>query len=85
MEIVRFSDLAAKEVVNFYDGRCLGFFSDCDLRIDPSTGQIKEVILAGRAGLFRSFTSQPLYTIPWQTIIRVGIDTIIVSIPSKGE
>ena len=79
MEVVRFSDLAAKEVINFGNGKCLGHFSGCDLRIDPDTGKIKEVILAGRSGFFSSFF------IPWQAIIRVGIDTIIVSIQDKNE
>lgn len=86
MEVVKFSDLATKEVINYCDGKCLGYFSDCDLKIDPNSGQIKEVILAGRSGIFRSMmTSQPLYSIPWQTIIRVGIDTIIVSFPQVNE
>lgn len=86
MEVVRFSDLASKEVINFGDGKCLGHFSDCDLRIDPDTGKIKEVILAGRSGFLSSFfANSPIYVIPWQAIIRVGIDTIIVSIPGKNE
>jgi YlmC/YmxH family sporulation protein len=86
MEVVRFSDLAAKEVINFGNGKCLGRFSDCDLRIDPATGKIEEVILAGRSGFFSSFfINAPIYVIPWQAIIRVGIDTIIVSIAGKNE
>jgi YlmC/YmxH family sporulation protein len=84
MEIVRFSDLGAKEVINFGDGKCLGRFSDCDLEIDPDSGQIEAVVLAGRGGLFSSlFANSPSFVIPWQAIIRVGIDTIIVSIPQK--
>ncbi len=86
MEVVRFSDLAAKEVINFGNGKCLGHFSGCDLRIDPDTGKIKEVILAGRSGFFSSFfMGSPIYCIPWQAIIRVGIDTIIVSIQDKND
>lgn len=86
MEVVRFSDLASKEVINFGNGKCLGRFSDCDLSIDPATGKIEEVILAGRSGLLASFlANSPMYVIPWKAIIRVGVDTIIVSIPEKKE
>jgi len=79
MELVRFSDIASKEVINFQNGRCLGNFSDCDIRIDPKTGKILEVILAGRAGLMNLFfNSAPVQVIPWDSIIRIGDDTIIV-------
>lgn len=86
MEVVRFSDLASKEVINYTDGKCLGSFSGCDLRIDPATGKIAEVILAGPQGFFSSFfTGASSYVIPWQAIMRVGVDTVIVEIPSRNE
>ena len=84
--MVKFSDLANKEVIDFGNGKCLGLFSDCDLKIDPDTGKIEDVILAGSTGFFSSFfSSPPRYIIPWQAILRVGIDTIIISIPGKDE
>lgn len=86
MEVVRLSDLAAKEVINFGDGRCLGRFSDCDLKIDPDSGKINQVLLTGRSGFWGAFfTASPAYVIPWQAIMRVGVDTIIVQIPGKNE
>ena len=65
MQVVRFSDLAVKEVINFGTGRCLGTFADCDMRIDPDTGKILEVILAGRSGSAAMFlTRSPVHVIP---------------------
>lgn len=79
MEYMRFSDIASKELIDYNTGRCLGTFADCDLRIDPATGKILEVILAGRGGLVSLFFSAtPVQVIPWSSIIRIGIDTIIV-------
>ncbi|MGI6364532.1 MAG: YlmC/YmxH family sporulation protein [Bacillota bacterium] len=79
MEYMRFSDIASKELIDYNTGRCLGAFADCDLRIDPATGKILEVILAGRGGLVSLFFSAtPVQVIPWSSIIRIGIDTIIV-------
>ncbi len=84
MELMRFSDIAAKEVINYNTGRCLGSFADSDLRIDPTTGKILEVILASRGGLANLiFSSAPVQVIPWASIIRIGIDTIIVSIGTE--
>jgi YlmC/YmxH family sporulation protein len=84
MELVRFSEIAAKEVINFGDGKCLGKFADCDLRIDPATGKILEVILAGRSGFFSQFFQTPAtHVIPWESIVRIGVDTVIIAV--EGE
>jgi len=84
MELVRFSDIASKEVVNFGNGKCLGSFADCDIRINPATGQIIEVILASRPGLSSLFiNSAPIHVIPWDAIVRIGIDTIIVCLDDE--
>jgi YlmC/YmxH family sporulation protein len=84
MELVRFTDIATKEVVNLTNGRCLGNFADCDIRIDPETGKILEIILGGRAGLSSLFFSPaPTHVIPWDSIVRIGVDTIIISIDGQ--
>lgn len=86
MELVRFSDIAAKEVINFGNGKCLGRFSDCDIRIDPATGKILEIILAGRSGALNLFfNAPPVHVIPWDAIVRIGVDTIIVSFNKEKD
>ena len=86
MELVRFTDIATKEVVNLANGRCLGSFSDCDIKIDPDTGKILEIILGGRTGLANIFFSPPpTHIIPWESILRIGIDTIIVSLDGEKD
>lgn len=81
MELVKFSELAAKEVINLDNGRCLGVFADCDLTIDPNNGKILEVVLAGRSGLSSLFfRSEPTHVVPWSSIVRIGVDTIILAL-----
>lgn len=80
MELVRFSDIANKEVINYGNGKCLGSFSNCDIRIDPGTGKIIEILLTGRSGISLFFSTAPVYVVPWEAIIRIGVDTIIVSL-----
>lgn len=82
MELVRFSDLSTKEIINLSDGMCLGVFADCDLKIDPDTGKVLELILTSGGGAFSFFWgSSQTYIIPWEAVARIGVDTIIVSFP----
>jgi YlmC/YmxH family sporulation protein len=81
MELVRFSDLSSKEIINLCDGKCLGVFADCDLRIDPDTGKVLELILTSGGGTFFFWGNSQTYIIPWEAVARIGVDTIIVSFP----
>lgn len=86
MELVKFSELTNKEVINLDNGRCLGTFADCDLRIDPNSGKILEVILAGRSGLAALFfSSEPIHVVAWESIIRIGMDTIIIALEENQD
>jgi len=86
MEVVRFSDLASKEIVDYGNGKCLGRFADCDIRVDPATGKIVELILSMRSGLATLFLdSTSLHVIPWQSIVKIGVDTIIVSLEKQKK
>ncbi|MTI94478.1 MAG: YlmC/YmxH family sporulation protein [Firmicutes bacterium] len=85
MELMRFSELANKEVINVDNGKCMGIFADCDIRIDPKTGKILEIILTGRSGWVSLFLSSgPAHVIPWESVIRIGVDTIIVTLGNSG-
>lgn len=67
------------DVVNIGDGRRLG--SVYDLDIDVETGKILALILPGEGGFF-GLGRGPDVEIPWERIVRIGIDVILVDLPS---
>ena len=71
-----YSALRDKEVICVQDGRRLGFV--CDLELDPVTGKICALIVPGSISLF-SIARRTRCCIPWEHIVRIGDDIILVS------
>ena len=71
-----YSDLRDKEVICVQDGRRLGYV--CDLELDPVVGKICALIVPGSVSFF-SFAKRPRCCIPWEHIVRIGDDIILVS------
>ncbi|MBE3597677.1 MAG: YlmC/YmxH family sporulation protein [Limnochordaceae bacterium] len=78
---LRASELRSKDVINIADGRKLGNLYDLD--VDVETGRIRSLILpaGGRGGWFRARERD--VEIPWQDIVRIGVDVILVDLPSS--
>lgn len=70
-----FSELAAKQVVNVADGRQLGH--TCDM-VFTACGRILGLVVPGKKSLFRSFTSSDNLFVPWNNIVKIGGDVILV-------
>ena len=73
----RFCDIKQKEVVNIFDGRCIGHVFD--LVIDCRCGTISAIIVPGCSKL-RScfFGGGDDIIIPWNKIVKIGEDVILV-------
>jgi YlmC/YmxH family sporulation protein len=74
--LARSSELRSREVVNISDGRRLGLINDFE--IDMATGQIKAIVVPGPSKLIRIFTRSEDQVIPWERIIKIGVDVILV-------
>lgn len=78
--VVRVSDLRLRDVVNVADGRRLGMIKDFDL--DVEIGYIKSILLPGGGGkLLGFFGRNDDMEIPWDKIIKIGVDVILVDLP----
>ena len=76
---IRYSELVKKEVINIYDGCCIGRV--CDLDIDTLCGRINALFVPkGRFCLKK----RDYHIIKWEQVERIGADTILVRL-SKGE
>lgn len=77
------SDFEDKAVVNVADGSQLGFVDD--LKFDPITGRIFAIIVEEDTGIFCFFRKPDSYEIPWNQVIKIGEDVIIVNYPVECQ
>lgn len=78
--MIEFSLLRQKEVIDVETGNRLGYVND--LCIEERTGCIHALLLPPKGRLFGFFGKEPPLTIPWEDIIRMGDDVILVHLPT---
>lgn len=76
-----FSDLRYKEVIDVHSGNRLGFV--CDAEFDDAQGRFLSFITPGRCKLFGLLGREDDLVLPWDCIVRVGSDIILVE--PKGD
>ena len=74
--MVRACDLKQREVINIITAERLGYITDVD--IDFETGKVRSVIIPARYGIFSFLTKRNDYVIPWEKIVTVGKDLVLV-------
>lgn len=72
-----FVELSKKTVVNVADGKELG--RTCDM-IFNGCGSICGLVVPGKKSLIKSITSTEAIYIPWNRIIKIGADIILVEL-----
>ncbi|WP_124727701.1 YlmC/YmxH family sporulation protein [Staphylospora marina] len=77
---MKISELQAKDVVNVSDGRKLGQI--CDLELDLLNGRVKAIVVPGESRLFGWINGGQEWIIPWNQIVRIGSDVILVRLES---
>ena len=76
-----FSDLRYKEVIDVHSGFRLGYVYDAEF--DDAEGRIISLITPGRCRFFGLLGREDDIVLPWDCIIRIGTDIILIEI--KGE
>ena len=74
--MMRISEFQTKAVVNVANGKKLGNIGDID--IDLETGQIQSLIILGSGKVLGLFGREESTVIPWQNIVKIGADVILV-------
>ena len=80
--MMRISDIMEKEIINVKNGKKLGFITDIDL--DVENGKVSSFSITGSSVNFFSRGAE-IDTVFWRDILRIGCDTIIVSIGSNFD
>ena len=76
--MVRACDLKQREVINVINAERLGYVYDVDIEFE--TGRIRSLIIPKRQGIFGIFSKKNDYVIPWERIVAVGKDIVLVKI-----
>lgn len=74
---MRLSEFSGKEIIGLDNGERMGVIGDSDLEINATTGKITSIILSG-SGFFGLGKRRDDVVIPWESIIKIGPDTVIV-------
>lgn len=74
-------NLKQKEVINVCDGTRLGFVSDVEINL--SDGRIEGIVIPGPSKWFGILGKESDYIIPWDSIIKVGEDIILVEMDER--
>lgn len=81
--MIKISDLRVREVINIVDGRRLGPVKDIDL--DLTKGYLSALVLPGQNHFFRGFFGrEEEIIVPWEKIIKIGVDVILVELGNGG-
>ena len=73
---IKTSELRHLDVINIEDGSYLG--NVCDIDLHPDTGAIQFLVLEKSDSGFFRFLKHSDVEIPWQEVVMVGLDVIIV-------
>ncbi len=78
---IRTSELRQLDVVNVEDGSIVG--NVCDVDVDPDTGRLRSLILDRPSGRFFRFLRHDDLELPWEEVILVGIDVVLIRAKSE--
>lgn len=76
-----FTDMSKKAVINVADGRELGHV--CDM-VFNNCGAVQGFVVPGKKSFLKSITSADSVFIPWNKIVKIGSDVILVQLVANG-
>ncbi len=76
-DIMLFSEMQEKDIINLTDGNKIGKLKDLDINIE--NGKIISVNIVTNSRLRSFFSGEDIVTIPWENIVKFGSEVIIVN------
>ncbi len=81
--MLKISELRLHDVINVIDGKRLGMIRDID--IDVENGRVKAIILPGSNRMFNFLAKNEEVVVPWENIVKIGVDVILVELASINQ
>lgn len=79
--MVTISELQVKEIISVENGEKLGHMTD--LEIDVDRGKLLSIIIGGKGKMMGFLGKDEEILIPWDSILKIGEDVILVKKASK--
>lgn len=76
--MLKLSDLKDKDVINLHNGTRLGYIYDFEVNVEK--GFLESIIIPGDNKMISFFSKTSDLIIPWNKIIKIGADAILVNI-----
>ncbi len=83
MSLISLEELVEKDVINVVNGKNLG--NVCDMEINVGPGNIITIKVSQGRGLFSFFRKEEGIVIPWDQVVKIGDDVIIVNYLDRLE
>lgn len=80
-DVMKLSEISSKDVINDEDGTKLGKITDAE--IDVATGKILNITIHRGIKVFSVFGNKDNVIIPWDRILKIGNDVVIVEDTKK--
>lgn len=74
--MIKISEFQSKDVVDMADGKRLGRVGD--LELDLEKGRVRALVIPSGGRLFGFFANGQDIVIPWENIVKIGVDVILV-------
>ncbi len=78
---MKLSELSTKDIIDEEDGSKLGKIADLD--IDVATGKVLNISIYRSFKFLNLFSNKDIMLIPWNKIVKIGNDVIIVENKEK--
>lgn len=79
--MIRLTEMREKEVINIRDGSKVGLIYDFELDLEKK--KALAIIILGPGKVLGMFGKNNDLIIPWQDIVKIGTDAILVDIDPK--
>lgn len=79
--MVTISELQVKEIISVENGEKLGYMTD--LEIDVDRGRLLSIVIGGKGKMMGILGKDEEIVIPWNSILKIGADVILVKQASK--
>mgnify|MGYP006272512635 CR=1 FL=1 len=79
------NQLQGKEIINLATGEKLGLITEAELTFEQESGNLDSLLVPVESGIFDFLGEERFLEIPWNSIIKIGAEVIVVDLGGQNE